>query len=485
MPKLLRTFLFLVSLYLFQPVFSGYAQSPIVVTRDELEVQFPDTITFFAEAQSASDIEEVTLIYGTNGRSCQPGGSRQPIDDFEAGTAVSLEWEWELKRSGSLPPGVNVWWQWEIKDADGNTHTTERQEITYQDDRSSWQTISENGVTVKWVRGGSDFGQMIWDKADQALDRLAENMGVPRPDAITLWAYPSAAEMRDALVYSSEWAGGVAFPDYGVTIIGIAPGEEDWAARVIPHELSHLVVGIRVFNCRGVRLPTWLDEGLARYSEDNVAASELSQLEAALADGSLPPLRSLASGFSAYGSSAGLSYTQSYRVVQYLIEEFGPEKMTELLITMQGGKRVDDALQQVYGFDTAGLDAAWRETTGYAATPTSEADALAAQATPTLAPTIALANPLGGGMEPPTATPLPDKTPVIAATETMAPTETAVPTLPSATAVIPTPIPASPTLQPSEIAASPTNNRLLLIGGGLLIIVVLVAFILMRLRRKP
>ncbi|MEZ4643862.1 MAG: hypothetical protein R3E31_14210 [Chloroflexota bacterium] len=34
---------------------------------------------------------------------------------FDADTAVSLDWEWELKRSGALPPGVQVWWQWELK----------------------------------------------------------------------------------------------------------------------------------------------------------------------------------------------------------------------------------------------------------------------------------------------------------------------------------------------------------------------------------
>ncbi|MCP4425315.1 MAG: hypothetical protein GY803_12540, partial [Chloroflexi bacterium] len=309
----------------------------------------------------------------------------------------------------------------------------------------------------------------------------AENMGVTRPEAIVLWVYPDAEDVRDALVYSSEWAGGVAFPDYGITIIGVAPGQDDWAARVIPHELSHLVVGIRTFNCRGVDLPTWLDEGLARYSEDNVAASELAQLEDALADGRLPPLRSLARGFSAYGDSAGLSYTQSYRVTQYLIEGFGSGKMTELLTMMQDGERIDEALEVVYGFDTDGLDAAWRQTTGYAATPTSEADALAAQATPTLAPTLALANPLGGGQATATETPSPSspsETPASAVTDTPMPTETVVPT---ETAVPATSHP-TPTAPPPETIAEPTNNWPWVAVGGLLI-AVLVAFVLVRLRR--
>ncbi|MEZ4643864.1 MAG: peptidase MA family metallohydrolase [Chloroflexota bacterium] len=280
---------------------------------------------------------------------------------------------------------------------------------------------------------------------------------------------------------------GVAFPDYGITVIGVAPGQEDWAARIIPHELSHLVVGMRTFNCRGVRLPTWLDEGLSRYSENNIDPNEIAQVEAALMDGRLPPLRSLASGFSAYGSSASLSYTQSYQAVQYLIETYGPEQMTELLVTMQAGSRIDVALLQVYGFDTAGVDASWRETTGYAATPTSEADSLAAQATPTMVPTLALAAPV----VPATATATPTGTPLAAATlpatavatitETASPTamSTATPLPPETEGAVLESVP-TPTLASTAVgSASPTW----LLAGGAMLLALVIAFVIFIQRR--
>ncbi len=440
MSKIVSVSFFLVNLLCFRLVHIGYTQSPLIVLREHVTNSFPDSITFQVDAQSSSNIEKATLIYGTNGRSCQTGGSRQTLD-FEPRTAVSLDWEWELKRSGSLPPGTTIWWQWELEDAAGNQQLTERQERSIEDERFSWKTISDKGITVNWRRGDDLFGREILNTADTALDRLSDSMGISRPDTIGLWIYPTAEDVQDALVYSSEWAGGVAFPDYGITIIGVAPGEETWQNRVIPHELAHLVVGVRTFNCRGVHLPTWLNEGLARYAEDNVAQTELEQLEEALANGRLPALRSLAGGFSAYGGSAALSYTQSHRVVQFLIEEFGAEQMSELLLTMQSGLQIDDALEQVYGFDTDGLDAEWRGTTGYAATPTSAADVLAAQATPTIAPTLALINPLANSASP---TPLPvTETAVSTPTpgKTVTPTQTAV-------------TPETPLQSESEVAAA-------------------------------
>jgi hypothetical protein len=479
-----RQLLLLGILFYFLPLFNSYAQSAIVIADESVTASFPDSITFYVDAQSSSDIEKATLIYGTNGRSCQAGGSRQTVD-FEPETAVSLEWEWELKRSGSLPPGTTIWWQWEIEDAAGNQQVTERQELILKDERFLWKTTSENGITVHWIQGVDSFGQEILNTADVALDRLSLNMGIPRPEAIGLWVYPSAQDVQDALVYSSEWAGGVAFPDYGITIIGVAPGQDEWQNRVIPHELTHLVVGVRTFNCRGVHLPTWLNEGLARYAEDNIELAELDQLQEALADGRLPPLSSLASGFSAYGGDAGLAYTQSYHITQYLIEQFGAEQMADLLTAMQGGLQIDDALEQVYGFDSDGLDAQWRGTTGYAATPTSAADALAAQATPTAAPTLVLFNPLANS-----ATPTALPTTVLATTPTAVSSKTATATKSPdqnevEVAVLETTAVSTPEITtPAEPAVeSPTNMNWLWAAAGLFLIFAL-SFIFIRHHRN-
>ena len=479
MQKAVIALILIIVCFSFAPVSSTAAQTAITVSQNEALLQFPDTVTFQIEAQSTAVINTVTLIYGTNGRTCQSSGSRQPLE-FDADTAVSLNWEWELKRSGSLPPGAQIWWQWEITAADGSTLTTERQEMPVQDDRYTWRDVSGIGVTVHWYRGNTAFGEILLDEADRALERLATDLGVPRPDAVELWVYATSAEVRDALLNVPEWTGGVAFPEYNITVIGVAPGEEAWAAQIIPHELSHLVVGVRTFNCRGIRLPTWLDEGLARFSENNISSTDLEQLDGALANGRLPSLRSLANGFSAYGSSASLSYTQSYAVVRYLVETYGPEQMTALLITMQNGTRIDPALEQVYGFDSNGLDANWRETTGYAATPTSEADSLAAQATPTQVPTLAM---LGPPIPRATATPTLPPTTAPSATPTARPT--AVPTTtpspqPSATTAAPATSTPAFTETPTS-ADTPAANWPWFTGGAALI-VVFVLFLFIRRR---
>ncbi len=270
----------------------------------------------------------------------------------------------------------------------------------------------------------------------------------------------------------------------------MAPGEETWAANIVPHELTHLLEGILTYNCRGIRLPTWLSEGLARYAEGEADPADVDRMLDALAAGSLPPLKSLAAGFSAYSDGASLAYTQSGQVVAYLVSLDGPEQMTELLRTMQQGQDVDDALMAVYEFDTADLDAAWRTSLGYQPTPTSAADAAALAATATPVPTIAL----GGIPQSETAVPEPSATTPPTLEATAVPANTPLPTnspTPTPQQVAPQPVAQNPTDTPQPTAtvsetyppAEQTGVPWLWLVGGL-VMVVAVIFVVLRLRKN-
>jgi hypothetical protein len=287
--------------------------------------------------------------------------------------------------------------------------------------------------------------------------------------------------VQEAIVNVPEWTGGVAFPEYGITVLGVAPGQEGWAAEIVPHEMTQLLEGILTFNCRGVRLPTWLVEGLARFAEGEAEATAVNRLLAGLEAGSLPPLKSLAAGFSAYSDGAGMAYTQSGQVVAYLVELAGPEQMTELLQMMQQGNDVDEALTAVYGFDTAGLDASWRTSLGYVPTPTSAADAAALAATATPVPTIALGGipQLATAVPEPSATVPPTNTATPIATVTPEPTDAPTST-PQAVAQNPTSTPLPATAVPEITPPVKSNNTLWLglIGG--LAALVITAFIVLK-----
>ncbi|WP_420632311.1 peptidase MA family metallohydrolase [Candidatus Leptofilum sp.] len=480
--KYYRAFVFVVLSFILLVVSpSVAAQDSLEITLNEAFAHYPFAVNFQLFASHEIDVESVTLIYGVNGRTCQQGSVRQPIDVPES-TTIFAFWDWFLAESGSLPPGVTVWWEWEIVDVEGNMFTIDRQELIVEDENHDWQSANAGDVTVHWYVGNSNFGESLLQEATDSLARLENELGLPAIEPISLWFYPTAADVQNVIFGVPEWTGGVAFPEYNATVLGVAPNELDWASRIVPHELTHLVEGMLTFNCRGVRLPTWLSEGLARYAEGEADPAAVAQIELALQNGRLPTLRSLSDGFSAFKDSASEAYTQSGQVVKYLIETYGTKQMLDLLLTIQSGHAIDDALTVVYGLDTNGVDAEWRTAVGYAPTPTSEADALSLQATPTQIATVALGGvPVLNTPTPlPSETPLPTQTPT--ATDTPPATDTAVA---QEIAELTTPEPPEPpAAETAAVEPEASQPSWIWWGGGTAVVLLVAAALFFRQRRK-
>ncbi|HNB52817.1 MAG TPA: peptidase MA family metallohydrolase, partial [Anaerolineales bacterium] len=234
---------------------TGFLQTSPQINDNSLEINFPKGLIFHLDVSHTSPIQRVTLIYGTDGRTCQNSSARQDME-FDASTQVTTSWEWEFKKSGTLPPGVEITWQWELEDAEGNITTTPTQSLVIQDLRNDWEIIDRDDVVVQWYVGSNDFGEDLHAIALESLARLEQQMGIRPVGEIYLTIYPSAEEVREAVYFSPEWTGGLAFPEYDASIMGIAPDELEWAGQVIPHELTHLIVGTLTFNCKAVSLPT-------------------------------------------------------------------------------------------------------------------------------------------------------------------------------------------------------------------------------------
>ena len=137
-------------------------------------------------------------------------------------------------------------------------------------------------------------------------------------------------------------------------------------------------------------MPTWLSEGFSVYAEGGSASKDLQTMKDALQAGTLPPLHNLEAGFSANADEAVLSYTQSGEVISFMIKTYGRDKIGALLAAIQSGKTIDPALQQVYGFDTDGLDNAWRESLGFAPVAAGQQGTATPGAKRTAVPTLAL-----------------------------------------------------------------------------------------------
>ncbi len=458
-------FLFLWALAL--PLGTAHGQGAVDILNNTMDIQFPSGVVFALEAESPGVIENVDLFYGTSERTCQAGDTRQAFD-FDPDPRVELSWEWEWKRSGILPPGAQLWWEWEITLESGEVVRTPRETITVEDQRFDWQRIDEDEIVVRWINGDEAFGRRIHDIALESLAQQSREMGISQDGVIHITIYPTVEELREALVVAAEWTGGVALSDYNSLITAIAPGETAWANSVIPHELNHLLVNTLFFNCRGASMPTWLVEGLAEYAEDAEDLGDMGAITAQLETDSLPRLRALARGFSAYGDDARLAYFQSKLIVSYLYGEFGSESVLTLLETLRGGETIDRSLEAVYEVDTDGLDGLWRESLGFSLPEEVQEEGDAPTKTPI--PTVPL---LDLGLQPsPTATNTPLPPPASPTPEPVQVAQAEATPTPAAEEAAPTAPPETPEKEQSGISLS----FILAAGAGALVLIALVVY---------
>ncbi|MFZ0546797.1 MAG: peptidase MA family metallohydrolase [Candidatus Promineifilaceae bacterium] len=407
-----------------------------VVSNDAI-VDFPNTATFRLELDSSVTIADAVLTYQQGVASCLEAGTRVPVEDIEGSTA---EWVWVMSRSGNPPPGAAVWWEWTVTDTDGNTFTTPRQQLVFQDDRFQWQTVEAENIQLHWYEG-SNVGPTLLDAAVKGLSQLETDVGIQLGDEIQLFIYGSSADMRDAVLYIQDWAGGVAFSNYNIILIGVPPSIADsWGAATVRHELAHLVIGRFGQSCLGGSRPTWLDEGLAVYSEGEPDEETLSDIEKAVEANSFYPVRSLNGAFPSHDSDARLAYSESYSLVNFLLETYGPEKMQDLLLTLAQAESYDAALEQVYGFNADGLETAWRQAIG------AQPRQIPPTPTPISAASIPTIVPLNGAQSVPTQPP-----PGAAVSSSAEPAPTIVVT---AVAVLPATVPGE--TPPAETVPPPT-----------------------------
>jgi hypothetical protein len=327
-------------------------------------VDYPADITFSIEAESESEIRVLELEYGLTGRDCTPDVNIVVPEDFIPAGRVDAEWTFDSASAGNLPPGMRLWWDWRLVDASGNEIRTDREWITWIDDVHPWKTLQSENIYLYWYRGTEEYNRAFLGAAEDARERLRNDIGAWPVLDIHIYIYGSNADMKDALVGEPDWIGGLSFGQNQRTIlIGIDPGYEEWGKSTIAHELAHTTVDSIMGGCWAT-IPLWLNEGIAMYTEGEQEAEYGLALDEAIYYDTLFSLRSISYEYRYRDGDPILTYAESYSVVKYMIGEYGHTKIRQLLDRLGEGYSYDNALLASIGVDMDGLEDAWRRAIG-------------------------------------------------------------------------------------------------------------------------
>ena len=347
------------------------AQSGVTVTQQGVENRFPDGLRFYIDAESTSPIEEIRVYVRKLGQSSR---SAYRTVEFEPDTAISGEALFQSQTANEyIPTGTRLSYYFDIRTADGNVLETEPEVIVYLNRGLNWDSVSDGLINVYYYHH-SDQSEA---RADAVLSVAADTynfmkpiLGVELTEPMNIVVYSDYRDMRAALPPASRVAQqqlrtlGQAHTDERTLLVD---GSMDFFSgdsilTTAAHEFTHLLVADAAGSAYG-QVHTWLNEGLAVYSEREPGNEYERFMRSAIRNEQVPPLTSLRT-YAGTPAETLRNYGQGHAVVTYMLDTYGPVKMVELFDTLRSTHNFEKALSAAYGFTIPELDNQWRESVG-------------------------------------------------------------------------------------------------------------------------
>ena len=273
-----------------------------------------------------------------------------------------LTYHFDPAVDGHLYPDTRLVARWRLVPADASTAVSvgPAAELIFVDDRFTWRTATGDLVRVHWYEGSASFGQRALKIGEDAVRRVSELLGVTESDPIDFFVYADKAAFYDALgPRVGENVGGAHIPGTRLMFALISPDliADSEVARIVPHELTHLVFETAAGNPYHAP-PLWLNEGLAVYLSQGYDLSDRSLVEDATRSGTIIPLDGLIGQFPP-ADRFFLAYAESASAVDYLVRIHGRDQLVSLIRSYAQGRTDDEAFKGALGLDVAAFGAAW------------------------------------------------------------------------------------------------------------------------------
>ncbi|MDH4100490.1 MAG: peptidase MA family metallohydrolase [Nitrospirota bacterium] len=222
--------------------------------------------------------------------------------------------------------------------------------------QSDFNRDTSSHFTIRYEGGEkAEVGKKVLSILEEAYGRLGRELSHFPSEDIVVILY-SNQQFRDVTL-SPGWAGGVF--DGKIRIpIGNIDLNDLRLERVVRHEFTHALV-----HSIAASIPTWFNEGLARYFEGgNEAATEKKALRGIAAKNMLIPLDALEGGFMVMNKErAWLAYAESLSAVTYLVERYGIYDTKRLLLDLAKGNSMGTAFYNVLFISYEDFQANWKK----------------------------------------------------------------------------------------------------------------------------
>lgn len=329
------------------------------------------------EEPSATAVLGEPLVFRTALRSDIAPSRVELITSLPRGGAASVEiaaledggdgsFEASVAETGHAVPNTRLRYRFRAVMPDGTSVLGPEATATVVDPSFEWRTLEGPIIRLHWYEGDEAFAQRALEIGEGAIERASELLGVTETEPLDFFIYASEPAMRAALGPGTrENVGGQANAALRTMFGLIEPSEigSPWVDVLVEHELTHLVFDTAVRNEYNAP-PRWLNEGVAVYLSEGYGAADSGLVRTAAERGTLIPLEGLGGLFPTTRDRFNLAYAESVSAVSFFIDEYGEERLVDLIRSYSSGVTDDEAFTTATGADLTAFDEAWLSSLG-------------------------------------------------------------------------------------------------------------------------
>ena len=353
MQSWLALLLLLANIGFFQPLTPG-SNTVEIIGMEASSYQFGEKISFHAQLTHLDQVKEVYLFL-------EPGGEQPRTEKISPAADGQINFDYDLTQKPIRPFTTVTYWL-QVISTNGDSISSAKQSLNYEDNRFTWQKLDTGNLQVRWISGDLIFGQAILNAAQRALRSDESLLPATLPNPTRIYVYPNATDLQGAMLDQLSWVAGHAIVDQGTITISVAPGpEQDYELdRQIPHELMHILT-YQVAQDGYQRLPVWFTEGLASLAETTPNPDYQSALTQAVDTQTLIPIASLCNAFPPDASGAFLAYAESASFVRYIHQKYGTTAFQKLITNYQNGLGCEEGVNAALGSSLEQFDHRWQQ----------------------------------------------------------------------------------------------------------------------------
>jgi len=273
----------------------------------------------------------------------------------------SAEYVWDTSVD-YVVPNTLIAYQWRAIDGDDVVLSQEGQ-IRYVDDRPGldWQSVQLGEATVHWYGDNEEQALHFGELSAIGVDRAEQLLGSEMAGPVDVFVYISSDDFFGALGPGArEWTGAATYPERRTIFMWNSPeaGSQAYLETVMIHEITHIVFHDATDN--PFHEPaSWLNEGIATWSETQEASEERAVVEQEAAGDGLFSFDAISEQFPIGARGGRLSYAQGTTLIDKIIEDYGQEAIAQIAAAYRDGASDAEALEAGTGGPADELYAAY------------------------------------------------------------------------------------------------------------------------------